>query len=190
MNSRARFRRQARHDLDEAMRIGDRIPIMQNGEVVQVGTPDEILNNPANDYVRTFFRGVDISQVFSAKDIARRTPNGLIRKTPGFGPRSALKLLQDEDREYGYVIERGNKFVGAVSIDSLKTALTQQQGLDAALIDAPLAVDAQTPLSELLSHVGQAPCAVPVVDEDQQYVGIISKGMLLRALDREGVNNG
>ena len=53
------------HDLDEAMRIGDRIAIMQNGEVVQVGTPDEILNNPANDYVRTFFRGVDISQVFT-----------------------------------------------------------------------------------------------------------------------------
>ncbi len=74
------------HDLDEAMRIGDRIAIMQNGEVVQVGTPDEILNNPANDYVRTFFRGVDISQVFSAKDIARRSPVGLIRKTPGFGP--------------------------------------------------------------------------------------------------------
>ncbi len=96
------------HDLDEAMRIGDRIAIMQNGEVVQVGTPDEILNNPANDYVRTFFRGVDISQVFSAKDIARRTPNGLIRKTPGFGPRSALKLLQDEDREYGYVIAQNN----------------------------------------------------------------------------------
>ena len=90
------------HDLDEAMRIGDRIAIMQNGEVVQIGTPDEILNNPANDYVRTFFRGVDISQVFSAKDIARRTPVGLIRKTPGFGPRSAIKLLQDEDREYRF----------------------------------------------------------------------------------------
>lgn len=42
------------HDLDEAMRIGDRIAIMQGGDVVQVGTPDEILNNPANDYVRTF----------------------------------------------------------------------------------------------------------------------------------------
>ena len=178
------------HDLDEAMRIGDRIAIMQNGEVVQVGTPDEILNNPANDYVRTFFRGVDISHVFSAKDIARRTPNGIIRKTPGFGPRSALKLLQDEDREYGYLVERGNKFVGVVSIDSLKTALSENQGIDAALIDAPLAVDAETPLSELLSHVGQAPCAVPVVGEEQQYVGIISKRMLLQALDREGVNHG
>jgi CBS domain-containing protein len=94
--------------------------------------------------------------------------------------------LQDEDREYGYLVERGNKFVGIVSIDSLKTALSEGQGIDAALIDAPQAVDAQTPLSELLSHVGQAPCAVPVVGEGQQYVGIISKRMLLQALDREG----
>lgn len=148
------------HDLDEAMRIGDRIAIMQNGEVVQVGTPDEILNNPANDYVRTFFRGVDISQVFSAKDIARRSPVGLIRKTPGFGPRSALKLLQDEDREYGYVIERGNRFVGIVSIDSLKTALSAGQGIEAALIDAPLAVEAQTrsAICSPTSATLRAPC--------------------------------
>jgi glycine betaine/proline transport system ATP-binding protein len=87
------------------------------------------------------------------------------------------------------VIERGNKFVGVVSIDSLKTALRQAQGIEAALIDEPLAVEAKTPLSELLSHVGQAPCAVPVVDEEHQYVGIISKRMLLQALDREGANN-
>ncbi|WP_227638714.1 CBS domain-containing protein, partial [Klebsiella pneumoniae] len=97
---------------------------------------------------------------------------------------------QDEDREYGYVIERGNRFVGIVSIDSLKTALSAGQGIEAALIDAPLAVEAQTPLSDLLSHVGHAPCAVPVVDEEQQYIGIISKRMLLQALDREGVNHG
>ena len=43
------------HDLDEAMRIGDRIAIMEGGNVVQVGTPEEILQNPANDYVRAFF---------------------------------------------------------------------------------------------------------------------------------------
>ena len=140
---------------------------------------------------RLFLSGyTQIINALLAKDIARRTPNGIIRKTPGFGPRSALKLLQDEDREYGYLVERGNKFVGIVSIDSLKTALTENQGIDAALIDAPLAVDAETPLSELLSHVGQAPCAVPVVGEEQQYVGIISKRMLLQALDREGANNG
>ncbi|CAK9884049.1 MAG: Glycine betaine/proline betaine transport system ATP-binding protein ProV [Candidatus Erwinia impunctatus] len=176
------------HDLDEAMRIGDRIAIMQGGEVVQVGTPDEILNNPANDYVRTFFRGVDISHVFTAKDIARRSAGALIRKAPGFGPRSAIRLLQDEDREYGYVLEK-QKFIGVVSTDSLKMALAAGEGLDHALLPSPEAMPGDTSLSELLTHVAQAPCAVPIVDENQQYIGIISKGMLLQALDREGANN-
>ncbi|CAM3860712.1 glycine betaine/L-proline ABC transporter ATP-binding protein ProV [Rahnella bruchi] len=175
------------HDLDEAMRIGDRIAIMQGGEVVQVGTPEDILNNPANDYVRTFFRGVDISQVFSAKDIARRR-GALIRKTPGFGPRAALKLLEDEDREYGYVLERGQKFIGVVSIESLKAALKANLTLESALLESPAAVQADMPLSELISHVAAAPCAVPVVNEDNNYIGIISKAMLLQALDKEGGN--
>ena len=175
------------HDLDEAMRIGDRIAIMQGGEVVQVGTPEDILNNPANDYVRTFLRGVDISQVFSAKDIARRR-GALIRKTPGFGPRAALKLLEDEDREYGYVLERGQKFIGVVSIESLKTALKANQPLESALLESPAPVLADMPLSELISHVAAAPCAVPVVNEDNNYIGIISKAMLLQALDKEGGN--
>ena len=59
------------HDLDEAMRIGDRIAIMKDGQVVQVGTPDDILRNPANNYVRSFVRGVDAAAVFKAGDIAR-----------------------------------------------------------------------------------------------------------------------
>lgn len=176
------------HDLDEAMRIGDRIAIMQGGEVVQVGTPDEILNNPANDYVRTFFRGVDISHVFSAKDIARRSAGALIRKASGFGPRSAIKLLQDEDREFGYVLEK-QKFIGVVSNDSLKAALAAGEGLDGALLASPAAVAAETSLNDLLSHVAHAPCAVPVVGEENQYIGIISKSTLLRALDREGASN-
>ena len=177
------------HDLDEAMRIGDRIAIMQGGVVVQVGTPDEILNNPANDYVRTFFRGVDISNVFSAKDIARRRAVTLIRKTPGFGPRSALKLLEDEDRDYGYVLERGQRFVGVVSSDSLKQALKANLPLESALLTDPAPVPAEMPLSELIAPVAAAPCAVPVVSDDNQYVGIISKAMLLQALDKEGNAN-
>ncbi|MDF5544131.1 glycine betaine/L-proline ABC transporter ATP-binding protein ProV, partial [Vibrio parahaemolyticus] len=74
------------HDLDEAMRIGDRIAIMQNGEVVQVGTPDEILHSPANDYVEAFFRGVNIASVLTAKDIARKKPAAVFKKSENDGP--------------------------------------------------------------------------------------------------------
>ncbi|MEI9751579.1 glycine betaine/L-proline ABC transporter ATP-binding protein ProV [Moellerella wisconsensis] len=176
------------HDLDEAMRIGDRIAIMQGGDVVQVGTPDEILNNPANDYVRTFFRGVDVSQVFSAKDVARRRPDALLHIAQGFGPRSALKVLNDEDRSHGYLISRGHTFAGIVSVDSLEHALREKQGIDAAILSDIPTINADTPLNELISVVAQAPCAVPVVNDNNRYVGVISKGMLLQALDKETPN--
>ncbi|WP_036771526.1 glycine betaine/L-proline ABC transporter ATP-binding protein ProV [Photorhabdus australis] len=173
------------HDLDEAMRIGDRIAIMQDGVVVQVGTPDEILNNPANDYVRTFFRGVDISHVFSAKDVARRRPDSLLHVAPGFGPRSALKVLGNEDRNYGYLIERGQKFAGVVSVNSLEKALQEKKSIEHAILAKPTAVASDTSLNELISVVAQSPCAVPVVGDDDKYIGVISKGMLLQALDKE-----
>ncbi|CDG22096.1 Glycine betaine/L-proline transport ATP-binding protein proV [Xenorhabdus poinarii G6] len=173
------------HDLDEAMRIGDRIAIMQGGIVVQVGTPEEILNHPANDYVKTFFRGVDISHVFSAKDIARRRPEALLHVAAGFGPRSALQVLDNEDRNYGYLIERGQKFIGVVSVNSLQHALTEKKSIEHALLKEPTAVAAETPLNELISTIAQSPCAVPVVDDGGRYLGVISKGILLQALDKE-----
>lgn len=176
------------HDLDEAMRIGDRIAIMQDGVIIQVGTPDEILNNPFNNYVKTFFRGVDISQVFSAKDIARRRPDALLHIAPGFGPRSALKILNDEDRDYGYLIERGQKFVGIVSINSLEQALFDKKNIEQAILTSPCAIDANTPLNELISTIAQSPCAVPVIGDNQHYIGVISKGILLQTLDKETIN--
>lgn len=176
------------HDLDEAMRIGDRIAIMQDGVIIQVGTPDEILNNPVNNYVKTFFRGVDISQVFSAKDIARRRPDALLHIAPGFGPRSALKILNDEDRDYGYLIERGQKFVGIVSINSLEQALFDKKNIEQAILTSPCAIDANTPLNELISTIAQSPCAVPVIGDNQDYIGVISKGILLQTLDKETIN--
>src|SRR5919199_4743382 len=71
------------HDLDEAMRIGDRIAIMEGGRIVQVGTPYEILSHPADDYVRSFFRGVDVSQVLTAGDVARYEAVNTIERVPG-----------------------------------------------------------------------------------------------------------
>src|SRR5699024_1592513 len=82
------------HDLDEAMRVGDRIAIMEGGVVVQVGTPEEIVLNPANDYVKSFFRNVDVSQVFRAGDIAQKREVTLIERA-GMDLRAALNRLED-----------------------------------------------------------------------------------------------
>ncbi len=174
------------HDLDEAMRIGDRIAIMEGGRVVQVGTPDEILRNPADDYVRSFFRGVDVSKVLTAADIARREQVTVIDRAD-FGVRTALKRLQDHDRDYGFVVDKQRQFHGVVSVETLRAAIKTEAEprFRHAFVVGVTPVAADTLLNDLLGAVADSPIAVPVVDADGRYVGAISKTRLLQTLDRE-----
>jgi glycine betaine/proline transport system ATP-binding protein len=174
------------HDLDEAMRVGDRIAIMDGGRIVQIGTPDEILRHPANDYVQSFFRGVDVSQVFVAGDICRGEQVTVIdRNSDGVG--AAVKRLTDHDREYGYVIDTRHRFLGIVSVDSLRAALGgEEPKLDDALLHGARSVAADTSLTDLIGIVAESPYPVPVVDGEGRYKGTVSKTLLLRTLDQTG----
>lgn len=172
------------HDLDEAMRIGDRIAIMEGGRVVQVGTPDEILKNPADDYVRAFFRGVDISTVLTAGDIASRQQTTVIDRE-GTGVEAAIQRLQKHDRECGYVVGKDLKFLGVVTVQALQTQHRNGGKLPDALVPEVKSVQTNTPLNELLGDVAESPYGVPVVDENGRYQGVLTRATLLRTLDRE-----
>ena len=175
------------HDLDEAMRIGDRIAIMKDGQVVQVGTPDDILRRPADDFVRSFVRGVDTAAVFKAADIARQ-PLTVVAEHSDRGARAALKQLEDQDRDYAYVVSPKRRYLGTVSADSLRTALDGHAGplgLQHAFLPGLPTLAAAAPVAGLFGQVAQAPCALPVVDEDGRFCGAISKTTLLKFLDRD-----
>ncbi|CAK2555817.1 glycine betaine ABC transporter ATP binding subunit ProV [Vibrio crassostreae] len=172
------------HDLDEAMRIGDRIAIMQNGEVVQVGTPDEILNSPANDYVEAFFRGVNVASVLTVKDIARKKPAAVFKKSEHDGPASALQILMDNDREYGIVVDKSSHYSGIVSIDSLRKAHRENKSLVSAQLSDGLTLNPDLPINDVLGLVGGVPYSVPVVDEQGNYFGVVTKSRLLQTLDK------
>lgn len=175
------------HDLDEAMRIGDRIAIMKDGEVVQVGTPDEILRHPANDFVRSFVRGVDAAAVFKASDIARQ-PLTLIAEHQDRGARAALKQLEDQDRDFAYVLSPSKRYLGTVSADTLRSALDGHVGplgLQHAFLDGLEPITADAAVAGLVGQVAQSPCAVPVVAGDGRFCGVISKTTLLKFLDRD-----
>lgn len=172
------------HDLDEAMRIGDRIAIMQNGEVVQVGTPDDILNNPANDYVEAFFRGVNVANVLTAKDIARKKPAAMFKKSEHDGPASALQYLMDNDREYGIVVDKSSLYSGIVSVDSLREAHNDHRSLISAQLPEGLTLKPNQPINDILGAVADVPYSVPVVDENGKYFGVVTKSRLLQTLDK------
>ena len=174
------------HDLDEAMRIGDRIAIMEGGIVVQVGTPEEILNNPANDYVKSFFRGVDVSTILTAKDIVVKRQVTVIERE-GVGLKTALNRLRNEDREYGYIVGDKLDFHGIISVDSVDKAIKSgADKLSAAFLPDINAVAHDTQLSDLIGTVAHTPCGVPVINENGKYLGVINRANLLATLDREG----
>ncbi|MXP64156.1 glycine betaine/L-proline ABC transporter ATP-binding protein ProV [Roseomonas sp. M0104] len=175
------------HDLDEAMRIGDRIAIMQHGEVVQVGTPDEIVSSPANDYVRSFFRNVDVTQVFRAGDIARESQVTLIERR-GLAVPAALERMRQHDRDIAIVVGRDKTYHGMVSADSLARAARSgaEDPYRRAILAEVEPIAADETLSDVMGKVAESPHPVPVVDADRRYVGAISKSTLLRTLDRSG----
>ncbi len=174
------------HDLDEAMRIGDRIAIMQDGAVVQVGTPEEIVTEPANDYVKAFFYGVDVTQVFSASDIMDKTQVTVIER-PGMGMRAALEALRRHDRQHAIVVDEDQRFEGVVSADRLVEALDgkDKPPFDQAFVDIePVSPD--DGLDLLIGRCAGTPVPLPVVDDKGIYRGTVSRTRLLRTLDRAG----
>lgn len=175
------------HDLDEALRIGDRIAIMEGGRIVQVGTPEDILQNPADDYVRAFFRGVDPTGVIAAGDIVRDNQPTVIWHTPESGVRSTLELLNNQDREYAYILGSNRKFHGVVSIESLQDALNKGSGkskLEFAFLPEAKSVQDSESLQDILQQVASHAWPIPVVTEEGIYRGVVSKNRFLRTLYR------
>lgn len=172
------------HDLDEAIRIGNRIAIMQDGRVVQVGTPDEILKQPANDYVRSFFKEVDISHVYTAGDLAKRTQLTFMPRDGQHNMRSFLKRLKDSDREYGFLLDDDRHFIGVLSAQSLRQCLDEDKPLKDAVLPGLPAVEASMPIKDMLALSAQFPCPVPVIDDKGRHIGSVSKVALLETLGR------
>ena len=174
------------HDLDEAMRIGDRIAIMEGGRVVQVGTPEEILQNPADDYVRAFFRGVDPTNILTAGDIASDT-HVTIPITDGKNPRAALQRLIRNDREYGYVVDSERHFKGIVSVDALRDLIERPETegiINRAYIDEVVPAHAGDSMQDILPEVASHPWPLPILDDNGRYLGAVSKNLFLRTLHR------
>ncbi|WP_368030620.1 glycine betaine/L-proline ABC transporter ATP-binding protein ProV [Arcobacter sp. s6] len=174
------------HDLDEAIRIGDRIAIMQNGEVCQIGTPEEIINQPANDYVKSFFKGVDVTSVLTASHIVKKAHSTIINKE-STGIKSALQYISDFDEDYCYFVEKSGKFIGLLTVDSLK----KQQKLNGSIHDAIIneqTINENLPISEFISYIANNIYPTAVIDDNGKYKGTISKSRLLKVFD-EGVDN-
>ena len=174
------------HDLNEALRIGDHIMIMKDGEIVQIGTPEEILSQPADDYVEKFIEGVDRSQVYTAANVMIRANTVNIDRD---GPRLAARRMLDNEISSLYVVDTKRKLVGILDADDVRSAIDAGQKDLRSIVksDVPT-TKMDTPLADLLDAVSTTPVPFAVVDDHDRLRGIIIRGAVLGALSGQEVN--
>ena len=172
------------HDLNEALRIGDRIALMKDGQIMQIGTGEEILTNPANEYVRTFVEDVDRSKVLTAQNIM--VP-ALTTNIEIDGPTVALKRMRQEEVSMLLAVDKKRQLKGVVraekALEARKngTSLVECVNPEIQTIDKdmlvnyifPLIYDAQTPLA---------------VTDNGKLLGVVIRGSVLEALAETEVN--
>ncbi|MEU1513216.1 glycine betaine/L-proline ABC transporter ATP-binding protein [Streptomyces sp. NPDC005811] len=172
------------HDLNEAMRLGDRIAMMRDGRIVQVGTAEQILNNPANEFVAQFVLDVDRTRVLTAGAVMT-PPVALVGSEQG--PRSVQKLMSDHQTARLFVVDREKRLCGAVDEEAIVRAVRDgDETLDGALDDQVVSVPENARLSDLLALSADTPKALAVVDDERRVVGVLARVTLLNALSRRG----
>lgn len=174
------------HDLDEALRLGDRIAIMKDGVIVQIGTPEEILVNPVNTYVERFVEDVDRSKVLTAQNIMKRPEAIFIEK---HGPRVALERMRETGISSIFVIDNKRNLIGYVTADdALKAVKNNINDLKEIIRTDGPTVGKETALNDIFSIIYDSPIPVTVV-EDGKLSGIIVRGTVIGALAGESEVN-
>jgi len=180
------------HDLDEAFHIGNRIAIMEGGRIVQIGTPDEILRNPSDEYVRAFFKGVDVNKYLVAKDVASVNEVLVIHSSSDARADmvQAITRLRETRRNYAFVVSDTGRFQGAVSMDSLARALDSGgMTLASAFMPDMEPVSDGMPIRTLIGEIVKNPVPLPVVDETHHYLGAVTQTILLKNMVKVEANH-
>ncbi|MCO6540897.1 MAG: glycine betaine/L-proline ABC transporter ATP-binding protein [Lactobacillus sp.] len=173
------------HDLNEALRIGDHILIMHDGTIDQIGDPENILTNPANDYVERFIEDVDRTKALTVKSVMTKANTVNIKKS---GPRVALRQMRANDISSIYVVDDDHRFVGFVDSDDV-AALIRKGSKD---LRSVMKTDVPTTgpdvlINDLIDKISRTPIPYAVLDEQQHLLGIILRGSVLAAIAGEEV---
>lgn len=166
------------HDLDEALRIGDQIALMKDGSIVQIGSPEEILMQPANKYVERFVEDVDLSKVLTAAHAMEKAETITLDK----GPRVALQFMRERGVSSLYAVDKAMKLLGLIAAEDASNAIKDGLKLEDIMQRKVPVTYPEALLNELFDMMGSSRLPVAVTDENGRLMGVVIKGAVLAAL--------
>ncbi len=174
------------HDLHEALKLGDEIAILRDGEVVQVGSPEDIVSTPADEYVQEFVQDASPAKVLTAGNIMTQ-PNLLTYAWEG--PKTALTLMRSNKRRAAFIVNKSRQLLGVIREKELEKLLEEGSKLKtipSSVIKKVPAVQEDTLIEDMFSIITKNPWPVPVVDEKNKLKGIVTTDQIFESLSPLG----
>ncbi|GGJ88075.1 glycine betaine transport ATP-binding protein OpuAA [Lentibacillus kapialis] len=172
------------HDVNEAFKLGDRVAVMKDGKVNQIGTPEEIIESPANDYISDFIKDIDRSKVFQAENIMIR-PNALVSVKDGLNV--ARKEMEENGISSVFVVDRSRHVKGIVTIDDVVEGLKDKQSLEDMMRTDITIVGRDEFVSDLIPKTLESSFPLAVVNEESKLIGFILRVHVLSGLAAKDV---
>lgn len=171
------------HDLDEALILGTRIAIMRDGEIVQIGSPQEIVDNPSDDYVEDFIKGISKTRVLGAGTIMTN-PTSVV--TEDQSSEEALVIMNKADEEYAFVTNASQSAIGIINEDDMNRSKSDGDGSIKSYINSKApdysTVSVDTTIDDLLPLSANTDLPLAVVSEEGKLVGMVTRSVLLKTL--------
>ena len=168
------------HDLHEALKLGDKIAIMRNGEVVQVGTPEDIVSQPADDYVEEFVRDASPAKVITAGSIMEE-PKILLYAYEA--PKTALTLMRSKNKKSAFVVDKSQKLLGVIRESGLVKLIEENvKSIPQTSIQTVTTTTEDTILEDLFSIVSENPYPIPVLNEKGRFAGMVTTDQIFDSI--------
>lgn len=167
------------HDVNEAFKIGDRVAVMKNGKVEQIGTPEEILENPASSYISEFIRDIDRTKILQAEHIMSK-PNGLVSLKDGLNV--AIQVMRENGTSSAFVVDRKRQLQGIITIDQAIEGMKQKKSLQETMSKDVNTVHPEEYVQDLIQQVLDSKYPLVVTDEEGTMKGMILRVHVLASL--------
>ncbi len=171
------------HDINEAFRLGTHVGILRDGRMVQIGTPEEMITNPADDYVRSFINNADSSKIFTVRNVMS-TQTCIVRNIDGAA--TAMRNMKSSGVSSAYVVDEHLHFLGIITLDGAMQVLAGYTSFDKAILrNVPAISNLDTPVADIMPMSASTPFPLPVLDENGLFCGIVTKASVIASF----VNN-
>ena len=167
------------HDINEAFKLGDRVAIMKDGVIEQMGTPEEILAAPKNEYIQKFVQDIDRSRILQAKNIMFK-PSALVSLKDGL--KVAIKEMEQSGISSIFVLDHDRRLLGLITIDDAIDALRANKSLKDILKKDYFTTSPEAYMQELIPFATETKYPIAVVDEHEKLLGIIVRVTVLSNL--------